>query len=222
MGTRIRDRDQPCLLERKERHEYSRTFDEVRFLDPADLVMKEIEAMGEREFIPSIGPVKGKILAEVVKNVKPKRILEVGVLYGYSSILMAKSSPSTVEIVAVEKDPEHVRISQKNIKRAMMDNKIKVVEGDGIPVLKKLTGSFDLVFLDAAKTEYLSYLKAVEKNLHKGSIIVADNVGIFKEEMPDYLEYVREKGPYRSRTVETLLEFSKDKKDAIEISERLE
>ena len=103
-----------------------------------------------------------------------------------------------------------------------MDDKVKVLEGDGTSVLKKLTGKFDLVFLDAAKTEYLAYLKAVEKNLHKGSIVVADNVGVFKDEMPDYLEYVRKKGPYRSRTVETLLEFSKDKKDAMEISERLE
>ena len=183
--------------------------------------MREIEAMGERSFIPSIGPVKGKILAEVVKAAKPKRILEVGVLYGYSSILMAKNSPPGVEIIAVEKSPEHVNISKKNIKRAEMEDRIKVVEGDGTSVLNKLSGKFDLVFLDAAKTEYLDYLKAIEKNLRKGSIIVADNVGVFKDEMPDYLEYVREKGPYKSRTVQTLLEFSKDKKDAMEISERL-
>jgi predicted O-methyltransferase YrrM len=190
--------------------------------EPADAVMREIEAMGERSFIPSIGPVKGKILAEVVRNAKPKRILEVGVLYGYSSILMAKNSPAGVEIIAVEKNPEHARISSKNIKRAEMDDRIKVVEGDGTAVLKKLSGKFDLVFLDAAKSEYLAYLKAVEKNLHKGSVIVADNVGVFKDEMEDYLDYVRKEGTYKSRTVETLLEFSKDKKDAMEISERLE
>ena len=184
--------------------------------------MREIEAMGERSFIPSIGPVKGKILAEVVRNAKPKRILEVGVLYGYSSILMAKNSPPGVEIIAVEKNPEHVSVSKRNIMRAEMEKKIQVVEGDGTTVLKGLSGKFDLVFLDAAKTEYLAYLKAVEKNLHKGSVVVADNVGIFKNEMPDYLEYVRKKGPYKSRTIETLLEFSKDKTDAIEISERLE
>jgi predicted O-methyltransferase YrrM len=191
-------------------------------LNPADTVLREIEEMGERSFIPSIGPVKAKILAEIVRNTEPKRILEVGVLYGYSSIMMAKNSPVGVEIIAVEKNPEHVRISKKNIKRAEMEAMIKVVEGDGKAVLKKLSGRFDLVFLDAEKSEYLAYLKAVEKNLHKGSVVVADNVGIFKDEMEDYLDYVRKKGPYKSRTVETLLEFSKDKKDAMEISERLE
>src|SRR5437899_377374 len=189
--------------------------------DPADIVLKEIEAIGERSFIPSIGPVKGKILAEIVKKTKPKRILEVGALYGYSAILMAKNSPPGVEIVSVEKDPEHVRIAKKNIKRANMEEKITMVEGDGRTELQKLSGSFDLVFLDAEKTQYLAYLKAVERNLHKGSVVVADNVGIFKDQMQDYLEYVRNKGSYKSRTVETLLEFSNDTKDAMEISEKL-
>jgi predicted O-methyltransferase YrrM len=189
--------------------------------DPADVVLKEIEAIGERSFIPSIGPTKGKILAEIVKKTKPKRILEVGALYGYSAILMAKNSSSGVEIVSVEKNPEHVRIAAKNIKRANMEEKITMVEGDGRTELQKLSGSFDLVFLDAEKTQYLAYLKAVEKNLDKGSVIVADNVGIFEDQMQDYLEYVRTKGPYKSRTVETLLEFSDKTKDAMEISEKL-
>ena len=80
-------------------------------LDPADAVLKDIEAIGQRSFIPSIGPVKGKILAEIVKKTRPKRILEVGALYGYSAILMAKNSPSGVEIISVEKSPEHVRVN---------------------------------------------------------------------------------------------------------------
>ncbi len=190
-------------------------------LDPAETVLREIEAIGERSFIPSIGPVKGKILAEIVRKIRPKRILEVGALYGYSALLMAKNSPPKAEIISVEKNPEHVRMAIENIKRANMEGRIRVIEGDGVTELKRLTGSFDLVFLDAEKTEYLAYLKAIEKNLHKGSVIVADNVGIFKDQMQDYLEYVRKKGPYKSRTVETLLEFSDSTTDAMEISEKL-
>jgi len=191
-------------------------------LDPADAVLKEIEVIGQRSFIPSIGPVKGRILAEIVKKTRPKRILEVGALYGYSAVLMAKNSPPNVEIISVEKNPEHVRIANENIKRANMERSIKVVEGDGRIELRKLSGSFELVFLDAEKTQYLAYLKAVEKSLHKGSVIVADNVGIFRDQMGDYLEYVRGAGPYKSRTVETFLEFSESTRDAMEISEKLE
>jgi len=190
-------------------------------LDPADTVLREIEAIGRRSFIPSIGPVKGKILAKIVNKTRPKRILEVGALYGYSAILMAKNSSPKAEIISVEKNPEHARMAMENIRRANMEGRIRVIEGDGRTELERLSGSFDLVFLDAEKTQYLAYLKAVEKNLHEGSVIVADNVGIFKDQMQDYLEYVRKKGPYKSRTLETLLEFSDSTKDAIEISEKL-
>ena len=190
-------------------------------LDPADIVLRDIEAIGQHSFIPSIGPVTGRILAEIVRKTRPKRILEVGALYGYSAILMAKNSPPRAEIVSVEKNPEHVRIATDNIKRARMQDRIRLIEADGRTELQKLSGSFDLVFLDAEKTQYLAYLKAVEKNLHKGSVIVADNVGVFEDQMQDYLEYVRKKGSYKSRTVETLLEFSDTTKDAMEISEKL-
>jgi predicted O-methyltransferase YrrM len=189
-------------------------------VDPADVVLREIEEMGKRSFIPSIGPVKGKILAEIVRKHKPRKILEIGALYGYSAILIAKNSPAKAEITSVEKNPEHARITEQNVERARLDSQIKVVQGDAMEVLPKLPGPFDLVFLDAEKTQYLDYLKAVEDKLPQGCVIVADNVGVFADQMQNYLQYVRNTGRYRSRTVETMLEFSDTKKDAMEISEK--
>ncbi len=188
--------------------------------DPADTVMREIEEMGKKSFIPSIGPVKGKILAEVVRKLKPRKILEVGSLYGYSAILITKNSPANAEITTVEKNPEHARVTEQNVERAELESQIKVIKGDAMEILRKLPGPFDLVFLDAEKTQYLDYLKAVEEKLHQGSVVVADNVGVFQDQMQNYLHYVRNTGRYRSRTVETLLEFSETTKDAMEISEK--
>ncbi len=188
--------------------------------DPADAVLREIEEMGRKSFIPSIGPVKGKILAEVVRKHKPRKILEVGSLYGYSAILIAKNAPANAEITTVEKNPEHARITEQNIERARLEGQIKVIRGDAMETLSKLPGPFDLVFLDAEKTQYLDYLKAVEDKLHQGSVVVADNVGVFQDQMQNYLHYVRNTGRYRSRTVDTLLEFSETTKDAMEISEK--
>jgi predicted O-methyltransferase YrrM len=188
--------------------------------DPADAVLREIEEMGKKSFIPSIGPVKGKILAEVVKKHKPRKILEVGSLYGYSAILIAKNSPAKAEITTVEKNPEHARITEQNVERAKLEGQIKVLRGDAMEILTKLPGPFDLVFLDAEKTQYLDYLKAVENKLHQGSVVVADNVGVFQDQMQNYLHYVRNTGRYRSQTVDTLLEFSETTKDAMEISEK--
>jgi len=189
-------------------------------IDPADAVLREIEEMGKRSFIPSIGPVKGKILAEIVRKHKPRKILEVGALYGYSAILIAKNSPAKAEITSVEKSPEHARITEQNVERARLESQIKVIQGDAREILSKLPGPFDLVFLDAEKAEYLDYLKAVEDKLPQGCVIVADNVGVFADQMQNYLQYVRNTGRYRSRTVETMLEFSDTKKDAMEISEK--
>jgi len=188
--------------------------------DPAEAVMREIEEIGKKSFIPSIGPVKGKILVEIVKKHKPRKILEVGALYGYSAILIAKNSPANAEITSVEKNPEHARITEQNVERAKLEDQIKVIKGDAMEILRTLPGPFDLVFLDAEKTQYLDYLKAVEDKLHQGSVVVADNVGVFQDQMQNYLHYVRNTGRYRSRTIETLLEFSETTKDAMEISEK--
>ena len=188
--------------------------------DPAETVLREIEEMGKKSFIPSIGPIKGKILAEIVRKHKPRKILEVGALYGYSAILIAKNSPANAEVTSVEKNPEHVRVTEQNVERAKLEGQIRVIKGDAMEVLPKLPGPFDLVFLDAEKTQYLDYLKAVEDKLHQGSVVVADNVGVFHDQMQNYLHYVRNTGRYRSRTVDTLLEFSETTKDAMEISEK--
>jgi predicted O-methyltransferase YrrM len=188
--------------------------------DPADTVLREIEEMGKKSFIPSIGPVNGKILAEIVRKHKPRKILEVGSLYGYSAILIAKNAPARAEITTVEKNPEHARITEQNVERAKLEDQIKVIKGDAMEILPKLPGPFDLVFLDAEKTQYLDYLKAVEDKLHQGSVVVADDVGVFQDQVQNYLHYVRNTGRYRSRTVETLLEFSETTKDAMEISEK--
>jgi predicted O-methyltransferase YrrM len=189
-----------------------------RTVDPADIVLREIEEMGKRSFIPSIGPVKGRILADVVRDLKPRKILEVGSLYGYSAILIAKNSPAGAEITTVEKSPEHARITEQNVERAQLENQIKIIQGDAKEILPKLPGPFDLVFLDAEKSQYLDYLNAVENKLHQGTVIVADNVGVFKDQMTNYLNYVRNTGRFKSRTVDTLLEFSDTTKDAMEIS----
>lgn len=188
---------------------------------PAEKVLREIEQIGQRSWIPSIGPVKGKILAEVVGKYKPKRILEVGALYGYSAILIAKNAPNA-EVITIEKSPENARITAENIKRASLSDRIQVKQGDAAELLPTLSGTFDLLFLDADKTQYLKNLQDIEQHLPKGAVVVADNVGIFKDQLQDYLEYVRKSGMYKSRTVETLLEFSITSEDAMEISEKVQ
>jgi predicted O-methyltransferase YrrM len=189
-------------------------------MDKALQVLKSLEEMAEKEFVPSIGPIKGKIVADIIKKYQPENILEIGTLYGYSAILMANTLSGLDEkVVTIEIDKSIADIARKNIVDAGLSEKIEVIVGDALDIIPKLSLKFKLMFLDAAKVEYLKYLKSAEKKcLEKGAVIVADNVEVSKNEMLDYLEYVRSSGVYKSETIETVLEFTPNIKDAIEVS----
>jgi predicted O-methyltransferase YrrM len=186
----------------------------VTVLSEADKVLKEIEEKAETEFLPIVGPERGKVLAEEVKKAKPKRVLEVGTLIGYSAILMGREMGKRTEIVSIENHAEEAKAAEENIRRAKIPAKVEVLTGDAIQVIPTLKGSFDLVFIDADKTEYSGYLRLVEGKLRKGSVVVADNVGMFAGQMKDFLDYVRSSGKYRSRFVQV-------GEDGLEISVKL-
>ena len=148
-------------------------------------VLKRLERMGESKLLPSIGPIKGKIIADVIENYKPKNILEIGTLYGYSAILMSSLLPdeNSGKVITIEIDKEYANIARKNVQDAALASKVNVVVGDALEVIPKLHQEFDMVFLDATKEDYFKYLRLVEKNLKKGAVVVADNVGRFENFM---------------------------------------
>jgi predicted O-methyltransferase YrrM len=187
-------------------------------------LLRELEQIAKKEHLPSIGPLKGRIISEIVKKYRPASILEIGTLHGYSAILMGHLLPDDDgKLVTIEIDRDLANIATKNIEKAGLSGKIKVICNDAIDVIPTLGGyEFDLVFLDAIKTQYLHYLRLLEENnlLKEESIVVADNVILYESEMKDYLEYVRNSGDYLSQTTEATLEFSKNVEDALEISIR--
>jgi predicted O-methyltransferase YrrM len=170
-------------------------------LSEANEILKEIEEMAERKFLPIVGPEKGQVLVKAVLEVEPKRVLEIGTLVGYSAILMGKELRSETHLITIEIHDDEARIARRNVERAKIPPTVKVIVGDAKEVIPRLQGEFDLVFVDAEKSEYLEYLQLVETKLHKGSRIVADNAGIFADQMNDYLSYVRSSGKYSSRFV---------------------
>jgi predicted O-methyltransferase YrrM len=170
--------------------------------------------MTKTKFLPIIGPHKGVVLVEVIRDIKPKRVLEVGTLIGYSAILIAKELDSKAHLVTIEIHPGEAETARQNIKRAKVHPTVDVIEGDALKVIPTLTGKFDMVFIDADKTEYIDYLRLVEDKLHKGSVIIADNAGIFADQMKDYLDYVRSSGKYTSK-------FIPFGEDGVEVSVKL-
>jgi predicted O-methyltransferase YrrM len=179
-----------------------------------DAVLREIEALSRKTYLPIIGPIKGKYLVDAIKKFNVKRVLEVGTLIGYSAILMAKNLPEDGRVVTVEINPESARVAKENVSEAGLADRIEVHIGDALTLIPGLDGVFDMVFLDATKSEYLDYLKLSENKLKKHGAVFADNVKMSAYEMRDYLDYVRNSGKYESEYVDVGF-------DGVEISTKL-
>ncbi len=184
-------------------------------------VLQSIEQMAPRQGLPIIGPKRGMCLDEVVDKHRPSTILEVGTLVGYSAIRMGRHLKDGQKITCVELSEDMARAARANIEKAGLSGKIDVIVGDARKVLPTLREGLDMAFFDAVKEDYLFYLKSIEALLHKGSVVVADNVKSHAEEVAPYLEYVRNSGSYASTYREAPPSFGSGPGDAVEVSVRL-
>ena len=193
-------------------------------MKPEEEVLETIEKAAPGNGWPIIGPERGVILDELVMKHKPSRILEVGTLVGYSAIRMARHLKKGQKITCVELSENIARTARSNFDKAGLSDRIEVVVGDAKKVLPTLKGSFDMVFLDAEKAEYLTYLKSVERLLHRGSVVLADNVRSHAAEVASYLEYVRDSGNYKSEYRDYPIGYNvatRNAGDAVEVSVKL-
>jgi len=108
--------------------------------------------------------------------IKPKRILEIGTFTGYSAICLAKGLINEGKIYTIESNEELEEITNKYFKESGLENKIKLILGDAILEIPKLDETFDLVFIDANKVQYIEYYNLAKTKLKSGGFILADNV----------------------------------------------
>ena len=150
--------------------------------------------------IPVVGRDKGRLLRRLVERHRPQRAIELGSLLGYSAIVIAGALPPKGRLVCVEANPFLAHLTGANVDTAGLARKVKVVTGDALRAIPMLPGRFDFALIDAAKEDYLDYLRQLEPKLTPGAVVVADNTGIFRRELKPYLEYVRDPaGRYTSR-----------------------
>lgn len=162
--------------------------------------------------IPVIGRAKGRLLRRLIERHRPRRAIEIGSLLGYSAILIAGSLPPAGRLTCVEANAYLARLVRLNVEEAGLARRVKVVTGDALRVIPLLRERFDLALIDAAKEDYLDYLRQLEPRLAPGAVVVADNTGVYRRAIAPYLEYVRAgEGRYRSR------EYTFDD-DAMEVS----
>ena len=139
-------------------------------------ILKKIKEYALLNKVPIIQKEAALYLSDLVITKQPKRILEIGTAIGYSAILMAKNITDNAKITTIEKDLERIEKATSFILEAELSNKIEVRYGDAAEIIPSLNDSFDFVFLDAAKGQYLNHLQKIIPKLEDTSIIIADNV----------------------------------------------
>lgn len=122
------------------------------------------------------GPVQGKFLEFISSLLQPKYILEIGTFTGFSAICLAKGLQPNGELHTIELKNEDANTAWKNICTAGMQQKIHLHTGDARQIIQELDYTWDLVFIDADKTSYITYYEEVLKRLSNRGFILADNV----------------------------------------------
>ena len=140
------------------------------------LLLDEMEKFAIDNYVPIIRKEMESFLRTMVTIKQPKRILELGCAIGYSAILMSEYMPKNCKIVTIENYDKRIPIAKEYIGRADRGEDIELIFGDALEVMPTLEGSFDFVFMDAAKAQYINFLPHVLRLLDKGGILIADNV----------------------------------------------
>lgn len=137
-----------------------------------DRIAKEARAA----YVPIIRRETANFLQTMIAAVRPVRILEVGTAVGYSALLMAQVMPENGHITTIEKYEPRILKAREHFRQAGMEERITLLEGDAEEILHQLTGTFDFIFMDAAKGQYIHWLPRILELMHEGSVLFSDNV----------------------------------------------
>lgn len=158
--------------------EKERLADYLASLEPAaDRLLVQIETKAREDRIPIIRKETGALLKTLIAALQPEQILEVGTAVGYSSLLMANVMPREGHITTIENYEKRIPIARENFRRAGMEERITLLEGDAGEIIQKLPkAAYQFIFMDAAKGQYLHWLPRILELLAPGGILVSDNV----------------------------------------------
>ena len=138
--------------------------------------LEELEQQALESRVPVIRREMQSFIKTLLAVQQPKTILEVGTAVGFSTLLMCEYGPKDLKITTIENYEKRIPIAKENFRKAGRQGQITLLEGDAGEYLKELEGTFDLIFMDAAKGQYIHWLPDVLRLMHPGSILISDNV----------------------------------------------
>ena len=138
-----------------------------------DNLIKEMESYAEEKNIPIMQKKGIDFLCKIISKSDVKNILEIGTAIGYSAIKMALVNED-INVTSIERDQDRYIMALSNIKKAKLDKRINVIYKDALDV--EIKGKYDLIFIDAAKGQYIKFFEKFKENLNPGGIIISDNL----------------------------------------------
>ena len=138
--------------------------------------LEELEQTALRDRVPVIRREMQSFIKTFLAMNQPGRILEVGTAIGFSTLLMCEYGREDLQIVTIENYDKRIPIARENFRRAGREDQITLLEGDAGELLKTLEGPFDMIFMDAAKGQYIHWLSDIRRLMTKGSVLISDNV----------------------------------------------
>ena len=137
--------------------------------------LDELEQEALRDDVPIIRQDMQSFLKVLLAMHQPKQILEVGTAVGFSALLMAANT-EMCHITTIEKYEKRIPVAKENFQKSGMGHRITLLEGDALAIMQELTGTYDMIFMDAAKGQYIHFLPDVLRLLEPGGLLVSDNV----------------------------------------------
>ncbi len=170
--------------------------------------LNEIEKFAIETQVPIIRKEMQSFLRFLLTMKKPMKILEVGTAIGFSALLMSEYAPTGCQITTIEKYEPRIPIARENFRKAGKEEVITLLEGDATEILKELKDSYDLIFMDAAKGQYIHFMPDILRLLAEGGILVSDNVLQDGDVMESRYAVVRRNRTIHGRMREYLFELT--------------
>ena len=179
--------------------------------------LEKIKKKALEDKVPIIMDDTLEVIAKILNEIKPNKILEIGTAVGYSAICFSEYIQEDGKIDTIERDIERVKEARENIKKAEVEEKINIYEGDAVEILPTLDDEYDVVFIDAAKGKYPFFLNQALRMIKPGGVIIADNVLYKGYVMSDYNKHKQRTAVRNLR--EYIAEITNNKKLETEILE---
>ena len=184
--------------------------------------LKIVKEKALENHIPIIMDDTLEKIEEILKEVKPKRILEIGTAVGYSATMFAKYTDEDCTIDTIEIDEERAKEAKENIEKIGVSDRINIMVGNAVDILPTISQEYDIVFIDAAKGKYPVFLENAIRLIKNGGLILADNILYKGYVMSDYNKHKqRTAGRHLREYIQEITENEKLESEILEIGDGL-